>query len=443
MVTVRFHHYGDIRAVVSAPHGPNVRKVSLMSKSRQVKRSKRESTPPAETGVTVSVPAPLAHSTGRRHATGIEHSFARTPIHADGPVGAAGEVVQRLPGDRAGASSPAGPARSSVRDVVGSGGRPLAADVRTEMEARLGHSFADVRVHTDARAETSAQEMRAHAYTVGPHIVFQRDRYDPGSPAGKKLLAHELTHVVQQRQGAVSGTPVGGGIALSHPSDRFEQAAAATAERAMAQPIQRSAHEEADQRRPAPAPQNLFVQRVVNGIINDQAFGDWLFALIRDSKENEGWEMSTNEDGSGIFLWTAEMMYKWTESQPGKPDPKAELNQFRSFRHLHLINKKNDVAIVFTYTADVKEDPSLVFGGSDKREKRLKADKKERLKSKDKDHSGGRKDPIQYNISQEIPKAIDDVPPELIALAISLRQLAIRSLRVLDPKYQSWLRDLG
>jgi len=113
------------------------------------------------------------------------------------------------------------------------GGQPLDLGVRADMEARLGHDFGDVRVHHDARAEDSARAVNAHAYTVGSNIVFQRDHYDPSSEAGRVTLAHELTHVIQQRSGPVDGTAAPGGIRLSDPSDRFEREAAATAERAM------------------------------------------------------------------------------------------------------------------------------------------------------------------------------------------------------------------
>jgi Domain of unknown function (DUF4157) len=128
-------------------------------------------------------------------------------------------------------------ARSPVLDVVGSGGgAPLDPDTRAEMETRLGHGFGDVRVHTDGRAHDSAVAVDAHAYTVGTDIVFQRDAYDPSSAAGKRTLAHELTHVVQQRSGPVEGTPTGDGVAVSDPSDRFEREAEATADRALAHP---------------------------------------------------------------------------------------------------------------------------------------------------------------------------------------------------------------
>ena len=127
--------------------------------------------------------------------------------------------------------------RSPVHDVVSSGGgSPLAPEVRGDMESRLGHDFSDVKVHTDGAAHDSAKSVNAHAYTVGSNVVFQRHRYDPASTAGRTMLAHELTHVVQQRSGPVDGTATSGGIRVSDPSDRFEREASANAERAMLMP---------------------------------------------------------------------------------------------------------------------------------------------------------------------------------------------------------------
>ena len=123
-----------------------------------------------------------------------------------------------------------------VHDVVVTGGQALDPGVRTDMESRLGHDFGDVRVHTDDRAHASAQAVNARAYTVGSHVVFQRSQYDPSSDAGRLTLAHELTHVVQQRNGPVDGSDAPGGIKVSDPSDRFEREAVATAERAVSGP---------------------------------------------------------------------------------------------------------------------------------------------------------------------------------------------------------------
>jgi len=161
--------------------------------------------------------------------------------------------------------------RSPVHDVVNSGGgSPLAPDVREEMQGRLGHDFSDVRVHNDSRAHESAQSVNAHAYTVGSNVVFQRDKYDPGSAAGKTMLAHELTHVVQQRNGPVDGSSAGGGIKVSDPSDRFEREASANAERVMSAPApaaQLSAASAAVQRHEADeeTAQGSFVQRAEAG----------------------------------------------------------------------------------------------------------------------------------------------------------------------------------
>ncbi|HEX2030249.1 MAG TPA: DUF4157 domain-containing protein, partial [Actinomycetota bacterium] len=93
-----------------------------------------------------------------------------------------------------------------VHDVLRSPGRPLDPGTRTQMEARLGHDFGAVRVHTDSRAGRSADAVQALAYTVGSHVAFAPGRYAPGSPQGRRLLAHELTHVVQQRSEMASAS---------------------------------------------------------------------------------------------------------------------------------------------------------------------------------------------------------------------------------------------
>ena len=137
--------------------------------------------------------------------------------------------VSRLIGDE-----DDGPSRR-VKDVLSSrGGRPLDPGTSQLMTQRLGEDFSDVRVHTDSAASESARAVNAHAYTVGSDIVFQSDRYAPESDTGRRMLAHELTHVVQQRSGPVDGSPIGGGVRVSHPSDSYERAAEHSADRVMA-----------------------------------------------------------------------------------------------------------------------------------------------------------------------------------------------------------------
>jgi hypothetical protein len=166
-----------------------------------------------------------------RHDAVLGRAAAAGRADAAGPQGVL--RLQRQVGNT-GTAAMMDEERSPVHDVVSSGGRPLDSEVRTDMESTLGHDFSDVRVHDDAAAHESAEAVQAKAYTVGSHVVFQRDAYNPGSDDGRHVLAHELTHVVQQRSGPVDGTEAPGGIKVSDPSDRFEREASETADRALA-----------------------------------------------------------------------------------------------------------------------------------------------------------------------------------------------------------------
>ncbi|MGW1779407.1 eCIS core domain-containing protein [Streptomyces sp. NPDC002143] len=118
-------------------------------------------------------------------------------------------------------------AADSVQSVIRSTGAPLDGAVRQDMEARLGADFGDVRLHTDTAARQSAAAVGARAYTSGSHVVI-------GDGGGDRhTLAHELTHVIQQRQGPVAGTDHGDGLRVSDPSDRYERAAEENARRVL------------------------------------------------------------------------------------------------------------------------------------------------------------------------------------------------------------------
>ncbi|WEV29778.1 DUF4157 domain-containing protein [Streptomyces sp. 71268] len=132
------------------------------------------------------------------------------------------EVAQRQTGRE---TTVAG--RTAVTEVLRSPGHPLPAGLRSEMEQRLGSDFSDVRVHTGPRAERSADEISARAYTSGSHVVIG------AGGADKHTLAHELTHVIQQRQGPVSGVQNSEGLRVSDPSDRYEREAERNAKRVM------------------------------------------------------------------------------------------------------------------------------------------------------------------------------------------------------------------
>jgi len=137
-------------------------------------------------------------------------------------------TLQRSP------ASPTSPfsAPPIVQDVLSSAGHPLDASLRAFMEPRFGHDFSRVRVHTNQLAADSAREINALAYTVGQDVVFSAGQYAPYSLAGQKLLAHELTHVVQQSTDH-QATPVHrstAGLTILN-SDRQEQTADTAASR--------------------------------------------------------------------------------------------------------------------------------------------------------------------------------------------------------------------
>lgn len=102
-------------------------------------------------------------------------------------------------------------APASVDRVLSGSGRPLDAAIQQDMGQRFGHDFSQVRVHSDAAAEQSAQAVNAHAYTVGHNLVFGAGQFALGTHAGRRLLAHELAHVVQQTGSAESSSTVATG----------------------------------------------------------------------------------------------------------------------------------------------------------------------------------------------------------------------------------------
>jgi hypothetical protein len=115
-----------------------------------------------------------------------------------------------------------------VHDTLRASGVPLEISVRGDMERRFGRDLSDVRVHTDSQAAQSAHAVNALAYTVGPHIAFGAGRYAPHTVAGRRTLAHELTHVLQQR-GASSDSPLRIGPSGDASEQEAERVAASVA----------------------------------------------------------------------------------------------------------------------------------------------------------------------------------------------------------------------
>jgi len=97
-----------------------------------------------------------------------------------------------------------------VHDVLTSPGQPLDAETQEFMGSRFGHDFSEVRVHRNGKAEESAREVNAVAYTIGQDVVFGAGQYAPETSEGRRLMAHELAHVVQQGVGTSAPSPLPG-----------------------------------------------------------------------------------------------------------------------------------------------------------------------------------------------------------------------------------------
>ena len=137
--------------------------------------------------------------------TPVPHAFLQRQCACEGSVGSLSDVDEaREKQDSTLQRSALGTkpflkVPSIVQDVLHSPGQPLDDETRAFVEPRFGHDFSRVRVHADRRAAESAQAVNSLAYTVGDHIVFAAGQFAPQSSAGRSLIIHELTHVIQQR----------------------------------------------------------------------------------------------------------------------------------------------------------------------------------------------------------------------------------------------------
>lgn len=214
----------------------------------------------------------------------LDHTSVAKAVEHGRPdaLGARGAMhLQRSAGNAAmGALVQRKEEESPVKEVVGKGGGTSLDDgVRQKMESSLGHDFSDVKVHTGSSAANAAQSVQAQAFTVGNELVFNDGKYNPSSPEGQRTIAHELTHVVQQRSGSVPGESREGGIKVSDPGDWAEKQAEATADAVMAGGDSHAGHDHA----PAGAGAGAGVQRETEEPL--QALHDP--AIQRDAEEEE------------------------------------------------------------------------------------------------------------------------------------------------------------
>lgn len=180
--------------------------VEAMGKPRDMQafRERREERPEA-------VPADIE----RRNQASEERNVARN--REDGPAGDAG-----VP--------------DVVRSVISSLGRSMDETVQREMESKMGGDFSDVQVHTGTRAAAAADSIDARAFAVGNHVAFNSGEYEPESSEGQRVLAHELTHVRQQTEGAVSMLPKADANPAIDPDPGLEREAEETASEVAAEP---------------------------------------------------------------------------------------------------------------------------------------------------------------------------------------------------------------
>jgi hypothetical protein len=144
---------------------------------------------------------------------------------------AVGRLVQRSGGGRAEVDEETADRIQSTRG----GGQELDPGVRASMGAAMDQDFSGVRVHTSPESDDLNRQLGAVAFTTGTDVFFSDGAYDPDSTAGRELIAHELTHVVQQGSGQVGGD---GAMTVNEPGDAHEQQADAVAEQVAAGPVQ-------------------------------------------------------------------------------------------------------------------------------------------------------------------------------------------------------------
>jgi hypothetical protein len=150
-----------------------------------------------------------------------------------------------------------------LRAITAAAGGPLEERAREDMESRYGADFTSVRVHADAEAAAWADGVGARAFTAGEHIGFGAGAYAPHTTSGSWVLAHELAHVLQQRQGMVAGSAGADGVRVNDTRDPDELAAEAQADRAMARSP--TAAVRVRSRRPSASPvrQAATIQRLI------------------------------------------------------------------------------------------------------------------------------------------------------------------------------------
>ncbi len=179
-----------VSAAQASPAQQVQRRLGNQGAQQWVARASAPNAPPVQLSSAVSSP----HEPAELEAQAVARTVMRMTAPAPGVARVGSDAGATSPQRQADGSAPRAPA------PVGhlSGGAPLPAGVRTFMEPRFGARFDHVRVHTGGSAAQLSRDLGAQAFTVGQHVVFGQGRFQPDTHAGKELIAHELTHTIQQ-----------------------------------------------------------------------------------------------------------------------------------------------------------------------------------------------------------------------------------------------------
>jgi proteasome lid subunit RPN8/RPN11 len=186
-------------------------------------------------------------------------------------------------------------------------GRPLEQSTRRNMEARFGRDLGAVRIHTGSEAAASAQALGAAAYTLGQTIVFNANRYAPQTPSGRRLIAHEVAHVIQQERGGPPASTAheqeaarAGALAVGHDRGRVEVLRGAHG--VQRQPLASSDTEPQQNKPPAPDAQDTAAIEGLKKVMCKSA---------KDGFEHCGLVI---DDGSGAFSTTPPVTQRKVDS---------------------------------------------------------------------------------------------------------------------------------
>jgi proteasome lid subunit RPN8/RPN11 len=224
-----------------------------------------------------------------QEADRVAEQMMATPKHAG--VSGASPRIQRYAGQTTKGTVP-----PSVDRVLASSGRPLEPMLQQDMEQRFGHDFSRVRVHSGATAEQSARDVSAHAYTVGHNVVFGAGQFVPGSHEGRRLLVHELTHVVQQ------SNTYGNSAGQSSEKRGLSPIAQNHVGRSSA-PIQRQPAGAKDKTTKELSSKEKDARSFVDGVVWLLAFSAWLYRSGQLLQHPERFPNSLHEDLAVMRRW--------------------------------------------------------------------------------------------------------------------------------------------